>query len=113
MPTETKPTMWYYSENNKEHKGPISQSEIETLVNKGKIKKTFLCWSEGMPAWEKISLTDAFSGAFKGIEEDIQKIESLTGANESKESSKAVQKTKKRKRAQKKSKWKTIEFFFL
>ena len=43
-------TSWYYVQNG-ERKGPVEQSEFESLVSEGTIEAGTLVWQEGMPDW--------------------------------------------------------------
>ncbi len=42
---------WYYVQN-EESKGPIDQSEFESLVGEGAIEAGTLVWQEGMADWQ-------------------------------------------------------------
>lgn len=43
--------MWFFYENNSSF-GPLPESQIQSMINIGKIDATTLVWSEGMPCWE-------------------------------------------------------------
>lgn len=45
------PTSWYYVQDG-ERKGPVEQSEFESLVSEGTIEAGTLVWQEGMADWQ-------------------------------------------------------------
>ncbi|HEY8688546.1 MAG TPA: GYF domain-containing protein [Chitinophagaceae bacterium] len=55
--------IWWYSLNN-EQKGPVSQEELNVLVNQNSINPSTLVWKEGLQSW--INFTD-INGAVDNV----------------------------------------------
>lgn len=57
-PPLPKPTEWYFAING-ESNGPISPSEIKSLLERGEIDKDTHVWREGMSDWKTLSASGA------------------------------------------------------
>jgi hypothetical protein len=48
--TKRIPAVWYYLSNGQE-RGPVTESQIRTMIEAGMIRRTDLVWLQGMPEW--------------------------------------------------------------
>lgn len=43
--------MWYYARNGTERQGPVSESELKSLIAQGQVQADDLLWREGLSGW--------------------------------------------------------------
>jgi len=55
-------TSWYYTQNQSEQQGPISQEDLLERIQAGQVKPTDMAWCEGMGDWQAVSRIPALSG---------------------------------------------------
>ena len=48
---------WYYAENDENH-GPITETELIELIQKGQLSGTNLIWKQGWPNWNEVGSTE-------------------------------------------------------
>lgn len=53
---------WYYSEQGQQ-KGPVSESELQSLVSNGTVQPSDLIWREGMTDWLPVGQVPEISGS--------------------------------------------------
>ena len=46
---------WYYTDNTGAQVGPVSISELKTLISEGRVPSSGLAWTEGMSNWQSFS----------------------------------------------------------
>lgn len=58
---------WYYTVNQSERQGPVSQADLTAMIREGRVQGNDLVWADGMGDWQPATqvaeLAEAFGGA--------------------------------------------------